>query len=207
MLSGCAEMPAVTAPAGAPAAEPAPYGAPQHQTSASSTRLPAEPATAQPVVPSDTPAQPRPLPLLEPVRSLLAYTDRLRAMSGTELSTEITRLGEPGEVLMTQMQLALALLQTHLPSDTARAQALLQKAVAGSGGETPSLQAFARLLVARTAEQRRLEDTVDRQNQQLRDSQRRIDQLNERLEAMRAIERSLTSRPGAPQTRPAAPSH
>ena len=46
-------------------------------------------------------------------------------------------------------------------------------------------------------EQRRLEDSLERQSQQLREHQRRIDQLNERLEAMRAIERSLTTRPPA----------
>ena len=53
------------------------------------------------------------------------------------------------------------------------------------------------LLANRLMDQRRLEDATERQAQQLRDSQRRIDQLNERLEAMRAIERSLTTRPPA----------
>ena len=38
--------------------------------------------------------------------------------------------------------------------------------------------------------------------QQLRESQRRIDVLNDRLEAMRAIERSLTPRAPAPGARP-----
>ena len=51
-------------------------------------------------------------------------------------------------------------------------------------------------------EQRKLEEALDRQAQQLREQQRRIEQLNERLEAMRAIERSLNNRAPA---RPAAP--
>ena len=52
-------------------------------------------------------------------------------------------------------------------------------------------------------EQRRLEDLLEKQNQQTRDVQRRLDQTNERLEALKAIERSLTSRPPPPATAPA----
>ena len=48
-------------------------------------------------------------------------------------------------------------------------------------------------------EQRRLEDLLDKQTQQTREVQRRLDQTNERLEALKAIERSLTSRPPAPK--------
>jgi len=46
-------------------------------------------------------------------------------------------------------------------------------------------------------EQRRVEDDRDKQVQQLRESQRRIDQLNDRIEALRAIERSF-ARPNQP---------
>ena len=56
-----------------------------------------------------------------------------------------------------------------------------------------------RALAARYAEQRRVEDDRDKQAQQLRDSQRRIDQLNDRIEALRAIERSFARpNPAAP---------
>ena len=64
------------------------------------------------------------------------------------------------------------------------------------------LKPLARLLAARLLDQRRLEDGVERQSQQLRDSQRRIEVLNERLEAMRAIERSLTPRGAGRPTSP-----
>ncbi len=59
-------------------------------------------------------------------------------------------------------------------------------------------QALARLLQSRFAEQRRLEEQLDKQNQQLRDQQRRIEQLGSQLEALKAIERSLTTRPAVP---------
>ena len=61
---------------------------------------------------------------------------------------------------------------------------------------------LARLMANRLMEQRKLEESLVRHAQQLREQQRRIEQLNERLEAMRAIERSLNNRAPA---RPAAP--
>ena len=78
-----------------------------------------------------------------------------------------------------------------MPSDLPRAQALVQKVQAASTDEAQALQPLARLIGARLAEQKRLEELLDKQATQMRDQQRRLDQLNERLEAMRAIERSL----------------
>ena len=133
--------------------------------------------------------------------SVLAYGDKVRSLTPAELQQEIARLGDPADPNhqpADDLQLALALGQTRAPADLARAQALLQRVLANNQEEVRMLHPLARLIGARYAEQKRVEDQLERQNQQLRDSQRRIDQLNERLEAMRAIERSLTSRtPGA----------
>ena len=68
---------------------------------------------------------------------------------------------------------------------------------ANASAEAQSLQPLARVLAVRYAEQRRVEDDRDRQVTQVRDAQRRIDQLNERIEALRAIERSF-ARPSTP---------
>ncbi|MES2187532.1 MAG: hypothetical protein V4505_23480 [Pseudomonadota bacterium] len=127
--------------------------------------------------------------------ALLAFADRVRSMTPNELSAEIARLSDTPDPLRGpygDLQLAVALGQTRAAQDTVRAQALLQRLATGSSEDVRRLQPMARLLAFRYAEQRRVEDQLDRQNQQLRDSQRRIDQLNERLEAVRAIERSLT---------------
>ncbi|APW40900.1 hypothetical protein RD110_22910 [Rhodoferax koreense] len=133
--------------------------------------------------------------------TLLAYADRLRSLSTPDLMQEIARLGDPADASRppaADLQLAMALGQTRVPADLARAQTLLQRVLSNPQEEMRQLQPLARLLSARYAEQKRVEDLLEKQNQQLRDSQRRIDQLNDRLEAMRAIERSLTSRtPGA----------
>lgn len=134
-------------------------------------------------------------------QSLLQYADRLRRMAPAELAGELTRLADipeaqrqPGE----ELQLAMALSQTRVPADLVRAQGLAQRVLGNPREEARGLYPLAGLLVARYTEQRRVEEALDRQAQQLREQQRRIDQLTERLEAVRAIERSLTSRPPPP---------
>jgi len=83
----------------------------------------------------------------------------------------------------------------------ARAVSLLQRVNANPSADALPLQPLARTLAARYAEQRKVEEDRDKQAQQLRDSQRRIDQLNDRIEALRAIERSFAR----PNPAPAAP--
>ncbi|KAF1048552.1 hypothetical protein [Xylophilus sp.] len=179
------------------------------------------PVAPPPLVPAEQPAPPPP-PLIdlpppppEPARpradgpnALLAYADRVRSMTPQELVPEIARLAEIPDsqrVPFNDLQLVVALGQTHLAADVQRAQPLIQRVLADASEAAHRLHPIARLLAARYAEQRRVEDLLDRQSQQLRDSQRRIDQLNERLEAVRAIERSLTSRGHGGNPPPAQP--
>ena len=131
---------------------------------------------------------------------MLAYADRVRQMPAPELSQEISRLANPATALG-QFQLALALGQLRQLPELVRAQELLARVLANTDAQ--ALHALARLLTTRYGEQRRLEDQLDRQTQQLRDVQRRLDQTNDRLEALKAIERSLTSRPAASSPAPA----
>jgi DNA repair ATPase RecN len=104
------------------------------------------------------------------------------------------------------MQVALVLMQMQQPVETARALGLLQRLQALATSEAEALRPLARLLAGMLSSQRRLEEQLERHAAQLRDAQRRIDRLDERLEAMRAIERSLGPRgTGAPAARPVAP--
>lgn len=161
----------------------------------------AESATAAPeplAAESDEPTTP-PKDLL---RDTLAYADRTLGASSTELARETARLSDLDESKPSRaLRLALVLAQTRQPADTARALGLVQRTLANPAAQ--DLHPLARLLEARLTQQRRLEEQLERQAQQLRDAQRRNDQLSERLEAVRAIERSLTTRP-APAA-PAAP--
>ena len=130
------------------------------------------------------------------VTPLLAYADRLRSLPGPELAQEITRLGNAASA-GDQLRLALTLSQTRQLPDLVRAQDLLQRALANNSEEARPLHALARLLATRFAEQRRVEDQLDRQNQQLRELQRRLEQTQDKLDALKEIERSLSNRPAA----------
>ena len=137
------------------------------------------------------------------LRDTLAYADRTLSASSTELARETARLSDLDENKPSRaMRLALVLAQTRQPADTARALGLVQRTLTNPAAQ--DLHPLARLLEARLTQQRRLEEQLERQAQQLRDAQRRNDQLSERLEAVRAIERSLTTRPtpAAPATPP-----
>ena len=131
-----------------------------------------------------------------PVALLLAQTDRVLKLPPAELAKEIARLNEAEDgTADTPLLLATALAQTRQAVDTARALGLVQRVLGNTSAAAQPLHPLARLLEARLLQQRRLEDQLERQAQQLRDSQRRNDQLSERLEAVRAIERSLSTRP------------
>ena len=193
MLSACAGSTANPADSGA--AQAAARTAPQAACAV---------ATGQAAAPASATA----LPANDEVVRLLAYADRLRLMLQPELSQEVSRLGTPLTPL-DQLQLALALSQLRQLPELVRAHELLTRVIGNA--EAQALHPLARLLAARFGDQRRVEEQLDKQNQQLRDVQRRLDQTNERLEALKAIERSLTSRPAtsspapAVRTRPAAP--
>ena len=130
----------------------------------------------------------------EVVTPILAYADQIRPLQEPDLALEIARLNELSEPV-DQMKLAIALAQTRQLYDLVRAQDLLQKVITNI--TVRALHPLARTLFARLAEQRRVEDQLDRQSAQLRDAQRRLEQTNDKLDALKEIERSLTARPGA----------
>ncbi|CAN7583297.1 hypothetical protein [Acidovorax sp. LjRoot194] len=145
------------------------------------------------------PAELPPLPPPHPVQQVLAQTDLMLRMPPADLPKEIARLSDAEEAAAENpLLLATALAQTRQAVDTARALGLVQRVLANQSAASQALHPLARLMEARLLTQRRLEDQLERQTQQLRDAQRRNDQLNERLEAVRAIERSLTTRPPVP---------
>lgn len=162
---------------------------------------------ATPAAPPAPPAHTADAPVPDAALRMLAYADRLRLMPPAELGLEVTRLGEASSPAA-QLQLALALAQLRQLPELVRAQELLARVLGNDSAQ--ALHPLARLLAARYGEQRRVEEQLDKQTQQVRELQRKLDQSNERLEALKAIERSLTSRPAAPASpgrreRPAAP--
>lgn len=197
VLAGCQAMSPPAAAASA-AKEPAPNdaAAPAATPTASESRQDAAPPAAPGHATGALPA--------DPVAQVVARADRTLRLAPAELTREIARLGEAEDASAeTPLLLAAALGQTRQPADTARALGLVQRVLANPAEAAQALHPLARLMEARLLQQRRLEEQLERQAQQLRDVQRRNDQLNERLEAVRAIERSLTTRPGPAPTSPA----
>ncbi len=194
-LSACATTPLPPAPASAP---PAPVSAATPRPPQAPTPAPVAAPPATQVATSLVQAAPASAPEGEAAAQLLRYADRVRGLTPAELSLEIAALGDPGGVPERQLQLSLALMHLNQPVETARALGLAQRVANSPAPEAAPLKPLARLLVQRFMEQRKLEEAMDKQAAQLREHQRRIDQLNERLEAMRAIERSINNRAPAP---------
>jgi len=164
------------------------------QKAAAGTSPPAPTAAVPPAPPQNRDA----------VATLLEHADRVRGLQGAELSQEIARLAEP-VLPADQLRLAMALGQTRQLYDLVRAQDLLQRVLGNQTPEARPLHGLVRLLAARYAEQRRVEDQLDRQNQQLQGLQRRLGETQDKLDALKEIERSLTSRPAPAPAAPAAP--
>jgi hypothetical protein len=180
-LAGCVTLP--PPPVEAPAPQPAP----------APVVVPVAPPPAAPPTPAPDPAA-----LADAAaRRLLAFHERLRESGPVDLAREQARIGDAPDQPALALELALLLAQRQQPGDVARALALVEP-LTRAAAPAP-WQAPARLLHARLAEQRKLEEQVEKQGAQLRDQQRRLEQLAAQLEALKAIERSLNnSRPTPP---------
>jgi hypothetical protein len=166
-----------------------------------------EPPESEPVVsepaPQPEPAQPAQdaasAPAAEsPVTAMLAYADQVRTMAGPAAAHELSRLSGQPPTAANLFQMALVLLQMRGPGDIVRANQLLQRVQAEDSREARALHPLARLVAAQLAEQRKVEEQAERNAQQLRDAQRRADQMQDRLDALRAIERARPNRPTTP---------
>ncbi|SHM38122.1 hypothetical protein SAMN05192549_101452 [Duganella sacchari] len=158
--------------------------------------MPAEPAPLPPppqVVEVVTPPPPPP----DEVGPLLSYHQSLRRMSQGELVKELSGLGLQQRSPRVALQMGMALMLTRGSGDLARAQALLDSVATSADVEAAPFRALAQLLSANCAEMRRLYDHTDRLTAQQKESQRRIDQLNDMLEGLKAIERTLPARPAS----------
>ena len=151
------------------------------------------PVVAPPVVQCDPPREAQDLA----ARHLLGTEDRFSALNTADLTAEAGRAADPPSI-EGQMDQALALSMTHNPGDLARAQALLDQVLHNNAPQADPWRSLARLLAYRLAEQKRAEDAAERNAQQLRDAQRdnqrKLDDVNSKLEALKAIERSLNTR-------------
>ncbi|BDT67496.1 hypothetical protein os1_16720 [Comamonadaceae bacterium OS-1] len=154
------------------------------------------PAPLPPVV-QPPPVLPTPDPSALAGQDLLRWQDQLRQTAPDVLPAIAARIAAEPPTPASAVHLALVWLHTRNPGDAAKALAQLEAVQAATDPAALPWFDWARLLAARATEQKRLDEQINRQTQQLRDSQRRIDQLTEQLEALKAIERSLAPRNSA----------
>lgn len=128
---------------------------------------------------------------------LLAYQNALRLMTPSELAKAQLDLAKADTAPQNIIRRAMLQAAVRGPGDLARAQALLEPLATATGKDAQLLVPLAQLLAGQYAELRRQEESIDKLNTQLRDAQRRNDLLNEKLEALKNIERSLSVRPAA----------
>ena len=158
-------------------------------------------------VPDDPAPPPMPPPVVEKVITpppppdevgpLLSYHQSLRRMSQGELLKELSGLGLQPRSPRVAIQMGMALMLTRGGGDLARAQALLDSVATSAEPEAAPFRPLAQLLSSNCAETRRLYDHADKLAAQQKDNQRRIEQLNDTLEALKAIERTLPARPAS----------
>ena len=138
-------------------------------------------AACQTAPPAPAPAAPPPAPVCPEPAAPPPQVDELKAVLGH----------------VEDLRKALVLSQGRNGADLSQAAAQLDLVANATDASAEPIKPLAALLAARLAEQRRLQDSVDKLTQQLRDSQRRNEQLNEKLEALKAIEQTLPGKPGA----------
>lgn len=161
---------------------------------ACSTTPPAPPPPPEPVacIPAPTVTLPE---SPDPLDVLLAYHQNLKALSPAELSRELNNLNTQPKTPVVSMRKAMVLSVSRNANDLSLAQIHLDTVLSSTDEEAEALKPLARVLGTQWTEQRRLADALDKLNAQARDNQRKTDQLNEKLEALKAIERTLPASP------------
>jgi len=136
---------------------------------------------------------------------LLGYLQLLLQMSPQELQRERGVLVAIPQTPATQVRLAMLLGQARDPTDLVRALGLLDGVLKSREPAAASLHPLARALASQYQERLKLESQNDKLLQQLKDSQRRSSELQEKLDALTDIERSLPVRPTPAGNAPGVP--
>ncbi|KQN77739.1 hypothetical protein ASF04_23490 [Duganella sp. Leaf61] len=160
--------------------------------------------TTRPRVPAlsvtPAPALEAPQPL-DDIGPLLNYHQALRRMSQGELLKELSGLMQQKRTPRVALQTGMVLMLTRGSGDLNRAQGLLDNVANSTEAAAAPYKPLALMLSSYCGEARRLAEHVDKLNAQLtaqqKDSQRRIDQLNDMVEGLKNIERTLPLRPSA----------
>lgn len=157
------------------------------------------PATVPPTVPAAS----APAAVSEDAGPLpaLAYYQTLQRMTPAQIARERQLLAALPANPNTQVRIAMVLGHPRGQPDLARALTLLEAVLKSADPGAISLHPLARLLADNYGERQKLEGQLEKQGQQLKDSQRKAIELQEKIDGLADIERTLPQRPRT--TRPA----
>ena len=158
---------------------------------------------------SAPPAPPATAPLTGPpaagedagALSVLAYYQTLQRLTPAQIARERQVLAALPPGPNTQVRIAMVLGHPRGQPDLARALTLLEAVLKSADNGAVSLHPLARLLADNYGERHKLDGQLEKQGQQLKDSQRKASELQEKIDGLADIERTLPQRPRA--TRPA----
>lgn len=127
----------------------------------------------------------------------LAYNQGLSRMTAAELGRERMVLVAVPQTPYTQLRMAMLLGHPRFQQDLGKAQALLESILKSADPASLVLQPLARLVADNYAERIKLDSQLEKQGGQLKDSLRKAAELQEKLDGLADIERTLTPRPRA----------
>jgi len=130
----------------------------------------------------------------------LAYYQMLQRMTPAQINRERLVLAALPSTPNTQVRTAMLLGHPRGQQDLTKALALLEGVLKSVDPAALGLHPLARLLADNYAERQKLETQLEKQGQQLKDSQRKAVELQEKIDSLAEIERTLPQRPRA--TRP-----
>ena len=132
------------------------------------------------------------------LRALLAFYQSSQKLSTSEQARLRSKLAAQAQDAPILVQQAILLGNDGGNVELGRALGLLESVQRSVDADAIALQPLVRVLVDQYAERLKLGVQADKLGQIARESQRRAEQLQEKLDALAAIERSLPTRPVTP---------
>lgn len=129
----------------------------------------------------------------------LAYYQGLSRMTPAELGRERMVLAAVPQTPYTQVRMAMLLGHPRVQQDLGKALSLLDGVLKSTAPAATVFHPLVRAVADNYLERTKLEAQLEKQGQQLKESQRKATELQEKLDSLADIERTLTPRPRAVQ--------
>jgi hypothetical protein len=126
---------------------------------------------------------------------VLVYYQSLGRLTAGELARERTQLSALPQTPNTMIRQAMVIGHPRAGLETGKALALVDSVLKSADPAAAGLLPVARLLADHYTERLRLDAQLERQGAQLKESQRKATELQEKLDGLADIERTLTSPP------------